>query len=527
MGINNKAWGIGFKRAIGDESNPTYAIALDDTSKSVHICGITDVNTDWNVSAGTYPDVYIHSITTPATDYLKLYHTGSYGCIDSVGGDLELLVAGVGEVILTSAALSPFTSNGNALGTTSLMWADLFLASGGVINFSAGDVTITHSAAALTTVNAKLVIGAPTAPASVATTPGTAAGAVLTITGAVGGATSIATTGVGGIGGGYAITGGAGGLAAAAATAATGGAGGAFAVTGGAGGASAKSGAGTNTGGAGGAIAFTTGAGGAVGTGTGTNTGGASGAITLTTGVGGAAADGTDTGGASGTITIATGTGGAGDTGGASGALTLKTGAAGAGGSPAVGGIDFQPGGSSKWIIDSVGNLSSAGALTNVSADGAVVATGGIAFTDVANAHIDDATHGDGTTTIYIGNQTITTASDVRLKTDIKDWIGQALDLLRQGHLVEFSYNLPGGGSQTEGYGPNARGRYLGFVAQENIKWAPWAINAGAGKDCPECVEGKACSKHSPWSVEYQHLVPLVVKGIQELDARLVAVEKK
>ena len=49
----------------------------------------------------------------------------------------------------TSTAFSPTTSDGQALGTTSLMWSDLFLASGGVINFNNGDVTITHSTDAL------------------------------------------------------------------------------------------------------------------------------------------------------------------------------------------------------------------------------------------------------------------------------------------------------------------------------------------------------------------------------------------
>jgi hypothetical protein len=53
------------------------------------------------------------------------------------------------EIIMTGAALSPATSDGNALGTSSLMWADLFLASGAVINFNNGDVTVTHAADSL------------------------------------------------------------------------------------------------------------------------------------------------------------------------------------------------------------------------------------------------------------------------------------------------------------------------------------------------------------------------------------------
>lgn len=58
-------------------------------------------------------------------------------------------ISSTGEMQLTAAALSPISSDGLALGTSSLMWADLFLASGAVINFNAGDVTITHSANAL------------------------------------------------------------------------------------------------------------------------------------------------------------------------------------------------------------------------------------------------------------------------------------------------------------------------------------------------------------------------------------------
>ena len=44
----------------------------------------------------------------------------------------------------------PASSDGTALGSTSKMWSDLFLASGGVINFNNGDVTLTHSSNALT-----------------------------------------------------------------------------------------------------------------------------------------------------------------------------------------------------------------------------------------------------------------------------------------------------------------------------------------------------------------------------------------
>uniref|UniRef100_A0A6M3LIW0 Uncharacterized protein n=1 Tax=viral metagenome TaxID=1070528 RepID=A0A6M3LIW0_9ZZZZ len=317
MAINDKAWDGGFRRAIGDPSlGATLALALDATTRQLHICEIADAGTDWARTASSHPELCIHSATTPATMYLKMYHDATNAYIDAVGATtLQLLVAGTAEISVAAASVSPTTTNGAALGTGSLMWSDLFLASGGVINFNNSDLTLTHSAGTLT--------GAVTAPASVATTPGTAAGTMLTLVGGVGGATSIATTGAGGIGGGFSITGGAGGLAASAATASTGGAGGAFAVTTGAGGAAGATGAGTATGGAAGAITLTGGVGGAIATSTGTNTGGVGGSITLTGGAGGSGTAGTSTGGAGGSITLVAGAGGTGDTGGAAGTIAV------------------------------------------------------------------------------------------------------------------------------------------------------------------------------------------------------------
>lgn len=66
--------------------------------------------------------------------------------------DALSLGAGATEgVSLTSTAVSfaltavPRTNDGAALGTTALQWSDVFLASGAVINFANGDVTVTHS----------------------------------------------------------------------------------------------------------------------------------------------------------------------------------------------------------------------------------------------------------------------------------------------------------------------------------------------------------------------------------------------
>ena len=67
------------------------------------------------------------------------------------------------EVELAENSLSPGTSDGTALGTTSLMWSDLFLADGSVINFNNGDVTLTHSSNTLTIAGGNLAATISTA----------------------------------------------------------------------------------------------------------------------------------------------------------------------------------------------------------------------------------------------------------------------------------------------------------------------------------------------------------------------------
>jgi hypothetical protein len=70
--------------------------------------------------------------------------------IDAKGsGTIRLGATSTGAVEFSRNAV-PTASDGAALGTTSLMWSDLFLASGAVINFNNSDVVLTHSADTLT-----------------------------------------------------------------------------------------------------------------------------------------------------------------------------------------------------------------------------------------------------------------------------------------------------------------------------------------------------------------------------------------
>lgn len=72
---------------------------------------------------------------------------------------------GTGYAVLNTAptfvtSIAPTTNDGAALGTSSLMWSDLFLASGGVVNFNNGDVTLTHSSNTITLGGGDLALGA-------------------------------------------------------------------------------------------------------------------------------------------------------------------------------------------------------------------------------------------------------------------------------------------------------------------------------------------------------------------------------
>ena len=104
----------------------------------------------------------IHAIKT--TEQLRLgYDATNYASftVDSSANLTANLTASSGTPLFKwSDTMVPTASDGAALGTGTLMWSDLFLASGGVINFNNGDVTLTHSSNTLTLAGGDLDVSA-------------------------------------------------------------------------------------------------------------------------------------------------------------------------------------------------------------------------------------------------------------------------------------------------------------------------------------------------------------------------------
>ena len=105
---------------------------------------------------------FTHAVLPSANDGAAIGASGtawadvflaSGGVINWNAGDVTvthsanaLAFAGASSGYTFDAAITPAASDGAALGTSSVMWSDLFLASGSVINWNAGDITLTHSA---------------------------------------------------------------------------------------------------------------------------------------------------------------------------------------------------------------------------------------------------------------------------------------------------------------------------------------------------------------------------------------------
>ena len=144
--------------------------------------------------------------------------------------------------------------------------------------------------------------------------------------------------------------------------------------------------------------------------------------------------------------------------------------------------------------------------------------------TEVDAQKIYDQSSGSGSNTLYIGNQTITTSSDRRIKKNIKDTKINATETLNQLRVVDFEWDDP---TDVVWNNKNARvsqgGQWTGLVAQEAVEVVPHIINAPRIEETLEIDE----DSEQRWNIQYEHLVPTLIKAIQELTAKVEALEAK
>ena len=128
---------------------------------------------------------------------------------------------------------------------------------------------------------------------------------------------------------------------------------------------------------------------------------------------------------------------------------------------------------------------------------------------------------------MYVGNATINVTSDRRLKQDITSTVIDAGLLLSHLSVVDYRWNDPSDNSFNN---RNARGRWTGLIAQDTIDVMPWVVNAPR-KESDLSID---YDSPEPWHIEFQHIVPVLVKGWQQHDAtiaqlaaRIAALETK
>lgn len=103
-----------------------------------------------NMVVPTAEKLYLIKNSTTGGFAVTVKTTAGTGVAVPMNGSRWVYCDGTNVVDGQSGPLTPTTSDSAALGTSALMWSDLFLASGGVINWNNGALTLTQSTETLT-----------------------------------------------------------------------------------------------------------------------------------------------------------------------------------------------------------------------------------------------------------------------------------------------------------------------------------------------------------------------------------------
>lgn len=145
--------GVGDVTAAAAFATDNVLVRSDGTGKGVQA---SVINVD-DTTGTMYPTTNDSGALGKAAQSWADLFLASGGVLNWNNGDVTvthssnaLAFAGASSGYSFDAVVTPATNDGAALGSTALMWSDLFLASGGVINWNNGNVTLTHAAGALT-----------------------------------------------------------------------------------------------------------------------------------------------------------------------------------------------------------------------------------------------------------------------------------------------------------------------------------------------------------------------------------------
>ena len=181
--------------------------------------------------------------------------------------------------------------------------------------------------------------------------------------------------------------------------------------------------------------------------------------------------------------------------------------------------IRFDTNGSNERMRISSSGALSVGSTANTFG-GSILAVNGY-YVSAYNGDnlVTNASQGGGSATLYIGNAAIQVSSDQRIKKNIVDTTLDATTKLKQVRVVDFKWNDPTDKAEVN---RNSRGTWTGCLAQEMVNIFPYTVNAPRKDDNSIDTESERT-----WGLEYQHLVPALIKGFQEQQARIETLETK
>lgn len=130
---------VNLKALLTDETGSGAAVFADTPTLVTPVLGAA-TGTSLVLSGLATASAFVPSSSSVPTNGMYLPNTDNLGWA----------VGGAHELTLTSARLAPAANDGLVLGSATSSFSDLFLASGGIVNWNNGNFTLTHSSGVLT-----------------------------------------------------------------------------------------------------------------------------------------------------------------------------------------------------------------------------------------------------------------------------------------------------------------------------------------------------------------------------------------